>query len=84
MALRFLADHCISNFIIQSLREAKHEVLRLKDLLPGALPLAKMGACRFNSRYRMRNPPEVMDQPTTVIVRTNNSSPRLTTLSAFP
>jgi|SRR5271157_4180588 len=34
MALRFLADHCISNFIIQSLQGAKHEVLRLKDLLP--------------------------------------------------
>jgi predicted nuclease of predicted toxin-antitoxin system len=38
MALRFLADHCISNFIIQSLQEAKHEVLRLKDLLPAESP----------------------------------------------
>ena len=38
MALRFLADHCISNFIIQRLREAKHEVLRLKDLLPAESP----------------------------------------------
>jgi predicted nuclease of predicted toxin-antitoxin system len=38
MALRFLADHCISNFIIQSLREAKHEVVRLKDLLPAESP----------------------------------------------
>ncbi len=34
MALRFLADHCISNSIIQTLRDANHEVLRLKDLLP--------------------------------------------------
>jgi predicted nuclease of predicted toxin-antitoxin system len=34
MALRFLADHCISNLIVQTLREATHEVLRLKDLLP--------------------------------------------------
>ncbi len=34
MALRFLADHCISNSIIQTLREADHEVFRLKDLLP--------------------------------------------------
>ncbi len=34
MALRFLADHCISNFIIRTLQDAKHEVLRLKDLLP--------------------------------------------------
>ena len=34
MASRFLADHCISNFIVQALRDAKHEVFRLKDLLP--------------------------------------------------
>jgi len=34
MALRFLADHCISNSIVQALRDANHEVLRLKDLLP--------------------------------------------------
>jgi predicted nuclease of predicted toxin-antitoxin system len=33
MALRFLADHCISNFIVQSLRDAKYEVFRLRDLL---------------------------------------------------
>jgi predicted nuclease of predicted toxin-antitoxin system len=38
MALRFLADHCISNSIIQTLREANHEVLRLKDLLPVESP----------------------------------------------
>jgi predicted nuclease of predicted toxin-antitoxin system len=51
MALRFLADHCISNSIIQSLREARHEVVRLKDVLPvespDALVIAKaqeMGA----------------------------------------
>src|SRR5215469_12884255 len=34
MALRFLADHCVSNFIIQTLRDAGHEVFRLQDLLP--------------------------------------------------
>jgi predicted nuclease of predicted toxin-antitoxin system len=34
MALRFLADHCISNSTVQTLREANHEVLRLKDVLP--------------------------------------------------
>lgn len=33
MALRFFADHCISNFIIESLEVAGHEVLRLKDHL---------------------------------------------------
>ena len=34
MALRFLADHCISLAIVQTLRAANHEVLRLKELLP--------------------------------------------------
>lgn len=34
MALRSLADHCISNFIVQTLRDAKYEVFRLRDLLP--------------------------------------------------
>ena len=34
MSLRFFADHCISNTIIQVLREAGHEVLRLKDHMP--------------------------------------------------
>lgn len=34
MALRFLADHCVPNSIVQTLRDANHEVLRLKDLLP--------------------------------------------------
>ncbi len=34
MPLRFFADHCVSNFVIQSLRDAGGEVLRLKDHLP--------------------------------------------------
>lgn len=34
MSLRFLADHCISNFVIQQLRHAKHEVIPLRDVLP--------------------------------------------------
>ena len=34
MALRFLADHCVSKSIVQTLREANHEVLRLRDVLP--------------------------------------------------
>jgi len=38
MTLRFLADHCISNSIIQSLRNAQHEVVRLKDVLPVESP----------------------------------------------
>jgi len=38
MALRFLADHCISNLIIQTLRETRHEVVPLRDLLPVESP----------------------------------------------
>jgi len=34
MSLRFFADHCISNFIMTSLRESGFEVLRLRDHLP--------------------------------------------------
>ncbi|MFQ6042178.1 MAG: DUF5615 family PIN-like protein [Candidatus Poribacteria bacterium] len=34
MSLRFFADHCISNFIIQTLREAGYEVFRLRDHIP--------------------------------------------------
>lgn len=34
MALRFLADHCVSNTIVRTLRDATHEVLRLRDVLP--------------------------------------------------
>jgi len=34
VAPRFLADHCVSNSTVQSLPEANHEVLRLKDVLP--------------------------------------------------
>jgi predicted nuclease of predicted toxin-antitoxin system len=34
MALRFLADHCISNTIIKMLRNESHEVVRLRDVLP--------------------------------------------------
>ena len=38
MALRFFADHCVSNLIIESLAGAGHEVLRLKDQLPAESP----------------------------------------------
>ena len=45
MALRFLADHCVSNSTVQTLREAQHEVFRLRDVLPvdssDAIVLAK-------------------------------------------
>ncbi|MBI4586441.1 MAG: DUF5615 family PIN-like protein [Planctomycetes bacterium] len=33
MSLRFFADHCISNFIVRSLRDAGFEVFRLKDYI---------------------------------------------------
>ena len=38
MALRFLADHCISNTIVESLRAAGYEVLRLRDVMPQESP----------------------------------------------
>lgn len=38
MPLRFLADHCVSNSIIQTLQNAQHEVVRLKDVLPTESP----------------------------------------------
>ncbi|MFA5309231.1 MAG: DUF5615 family PIN-like protein [Dehalococcoidales bacterium] len=34
MSLRFFADHCIPESVVQSLRSAGHEVLRLKEYLP--------------------------------------------------
>lgn len=34
MALRFLADHCIANSVVHSLRDAGNEVLRVRDVLP--------------------------------------------------
>jgi predicted nuclease of predicted toxin-antitoxin system len=34
MGLRFFADHCVSNTIMQTLREAGHEVVRLREQLP--------------------------------------------------
>jgi len=38
MALRFFADHCVSNLIMESLAVAGHEVLRLKDHMPAESP----------------------------------------------
>ena len=34
MSLRFFADHCVSNLVIQTLRDAGCEVLRLRDQIP--------------------------------------------------
>ncbi len=34
MSLRFFADHCISNFIIQTLRDEGYKVFRLRDYIP--------------------------------------------------
>lgn len=31
MSLRFFADQCISNYVIQTLRNAGHEIFRLRD-----------------------------------------------------
>jgi len=34
MTLKFFADHCVSKFIINNLRDAGHEVLWLRDHMP--------------------------------------------------
>jgi predicted nuclease of predicted toxin-antitoxin system len=34
MSLRFFADHCIPEFVLQSLRKAGYEVFRLKEHIP--------------------------------------------------
>lgn len=34
MSLRFFADHCVSNAVVQMLHEAGHEVLRLRAHIP--------------------------------------------------
>jgi len=34
MGLRFFTDQCVSNSIIQAIRDAGHEVLLLKDYIP--------------------------------------------------
>ena len=38
MSLKFFADYCVSNSVIQYLRDAGHEVLRLKDHMPTDSP----------------------------------------------
>jgi predicted nuclease of predicted toxin-antitoxin system len=38
MGLQFLADHCVPNSVIQTLRDANHDVLRLRDILPVESP----------------------------------------------
>ena len=38
MGFQFFADHCVSNAIMQTLREAGHEVVRLREHLPVESP----------------------------------------------
>ena len=38
MGLPFFADYCVSNAIMQALRDAGHDVLRLRDQLPTESP----------------------------------------------
>jgi len=38
MSLKFFADHCISNFIIQSLENAGYKVFHLKEHIPADSP----------------------------------------------
>jgi len=38
MSFRFFADHCVSNAIMQTLREGVHEIARLREHLPVESP----------------------------------------------
>jgi len=38
MILRFFADHCISNFIMEKLQSLGFEVFRLRDYIPADSP----------------------------------------------
>jgi predicted nuclease of predicted toxin-antitoxin system len=42
MGFRFFSDHCVSNAIMQTLREAGHEVVRLRGQLPVESPDANV------------------------------------------
>ena len=42
MGLRFFADHCVSHAIMHTLREAGHEVVRLREQLPIESPDANV------------------------------------------
>ena len=42
MPLRFFADHCIPNSIIQELQDAGYSVIRLKDRIPIESPDSKV------------------------------------------
>ncbi len=77
MALRFLADHCVSNSTVQTIREANHEVLRLRDVLPveSSDMVVVSKAARLTSdpefhpttrRCERRNCPSVPGHPGTV------------------
>jgi len=38
VSLRFFADHCIPNLVLKTIRDAGHEVLRLKEHAPSDSP----------------------------------------------
>jgi len=42
MSLRFFADHCISNAIIDRLRDCGHDVLRLREHIDAEAPDARV------------------------------------------
>jgi hypothetical protein len=62
MGLRFLADHCISNSIIQTLRDGGHEVIRLRDVLPAGSPDSAVIQKAQDSGVAPRLAPHARDQ----------------------
>jgi hypothetical protein len=72
MPLRFFADHCIANAVIQQLQNAGYEVLRLKDHLPmephGQSPWFPRNAHKGRTS-RTRGPIHPRVEPVVLLVR---------------
>ncbi len=81
MALRFFADHCVSNQIMAVLQEAGHEVIRLKDVLPTESPdgLVAAKAQQLDAILLSLNGDFAGTQPTSKMLFSRRSSPRVWT-----
>jgi hypothetical protein len=69
MGLRCFTDHCVSNTIMQTLREAGHEVARLRERLPVEPPEADViaKAQQLDATLLSRQPKYWMPHGTTSV-----------------
>ena len=56
MGLRFFADHCIPNLVIQALMDEGHEVLQLKHHIPVESREKTLGSGLQYCKLRSRTP----------------------------